>query len=116
MSGIIYKQREIVLLPFPYSDLSFTKKRPALIVSNNNYNERFNDVVVYVITSNLFKDDFSIEIENADLDYGILPEESVVKIHKLFTIDKSKIIKKFSIVGIEYFNGVIKILTDLFKV
>ena len=52
VSGIIYKQREIVLLPFPYSDLSSTKKRPALIVSNNNYNERFNDVVVCVITSN----------------------------------------------------------------
>lgn len=51
-------------------------------------------MVVCVITSNLFKDDFYIELENADLDYGILPEESVVKIHKLFTIDKSKINKK----------------------
>lgn len=116
MSGIIYNQREIVLLPFPYSDLSSSKKRPAMIISNNDYNENFKDVVVCVITSNLFKDNFSIEIKNTDLDYGILPEESVVKIHKLFTIDKSKIIKKFSIVRIEYFKEVLKILNNLFKV
>ncbi len=35
MFGIMYKQREIVLLPFPYSDLSAIKKRPILIISNN---------------------------------------------------------------------------------
>ncbi|MDQ3019540.1 MAG: type II toxin-antitoxin system PemK/MazF family toxin [Bacteroidota bacterium] len=79
MSGIIYRQIEMVLLPFPYSDLSSAKKRPALIVSNNNYYEKFKDVVVCVITSNLFKDDFSIEVKNIDLEYGLLPEESVVK-------------------------------------
>jgi hypothetical protein len=35
MPGIIYNQREIILLPFPYSDLNAAKKRPALIISHN---------------------------------------------------------------------------------
>lgn len=34
---MIYKQGEIVLVPFPYSDLSGSKRRPVLIVSNDAY-------------------------------------------------------------------------------
>ena len=51
VAGTNYKQKEIVLVPFPYSDLSATKKRPVLIVSNNHYNNNFEDVIVCVITS-----------------------------------------------------------------
>ena len=54
----MYKQREIVLVPFPYSDLSSTKRRPVLIVSNDDYNQMFQDVVVCVITSNQQTDDY----------------------------------------------------------
>jgi mRNA interferase MazF len=87
MSGIIYNQREIVLVPFPYSDLSTTKRRPVLIISNNDYNKAFHDVVVCVITSNQFQDEYSVLLENEDLEIGVLPESSVVKTHKLFTIE-----------------------------
>ena len=68
-----YNQREIVLVPFPYSDLSATKKRPVPIISNNNYNSTFQDVVVCVITSNLFKDEYSINLSNEDLETGMMP-------------------------------------------
>ncbi|MEK7724074.1 MAG: type II toxin-antitoxin system PemK/MazF family toxin [Acidobacteriota bacterium] len=106
MSGIKYRQREIVLVPFPYSDLSSTKRRPVLIVSNNNYNQKFHDVVVCVITSNRQTDSYSVEIEDKDLELGVLPENSVVKAHKLFTIHQNQIIKKFSLVKGEYFTKV----------
>lgn len=46
-----YKQGEIVLVPFPYSDLSGSKRRPVLVVSNNLYNNSFLDIVVVAITS-----------------------------------------------------------------
>jgi mRNA interferase MazF len=106
MGGTIYKQREIVLVPFPYSDLSSSKRRPVLIVSNNVFNNEFPDVLVCVITSNLFLDSYSIKLENDDLEMGVLPESSVVKTHKLFTIEKTKIIKKFSVVKSEYFDQI----------
>ena len=34
--GIMYEQRDIILIPFPYSDLTGAKLRPALILSNTN--------------------------------------------------------------------------------
>lgn len=80
-----YNQREIVLVPFPYSDLSSTKKRPVLVISNNGYNQKFDDVVVCVITSNTFQDEYSVPLTNSNLELGVLPESSVVKVHKLFT-------------------------------
>jgi mRNA interferase MazF len=106
VSGTRYKQREIVLVPFPYSDLSSAKRRPVLIVSNDSYNQTFPDVLVCVITSNLRKDGYSVALENEDLETGILPESSVIKAHKLFTIHQDKIVKKFSLVKDECFEKV----------
>ncbi len=111
----MYKQGEIILVPFPYSDLSASKRRPALVVSNNTYNNQFSDVVVCVITSNLFKDKFSIDLVNEDLETGLLPETSVIKCHKLFTIEQSKIIKRFSTIKKKKFDEVTKVLQKLFS-
>ena len=113
----MYKQSEIVLVPFPYSDLSYTKKRPVLIVSNNEYNQKYPDVIVVVITSIKHKDDkYSIPLLDQDLEYGVLPEKSSIKIHKLFTISKQKIIKKFSKIREKKLKEVYNILTELFKI
>ena len=113
MSGTKYSQREIVLVPFPYSDLSNTRRRPVLIVSNNDYNSRFPDVLVCVITSNLRKDGYSVNLANADLEIGILPSDSLIKTHKLFTIHQDKIIRKFSVVKEECFDQVGAMIKDL---
>lgn len=110
-----YKQRDIVLVPFPYSDLSSYKRRPVLIISNDSYNESKEDVVVCILTSNTFSDEYSISITNDSLEYGLLPEPSVIKASKLFTIHQTKIIKKFSILNIQMFESINSVLTKLFK-
>jgi len=111
----MYKQREIVLVPFPYSDLSSSKRRPVLIISNNNYNKKFPDSLVAVITSNLYKDDYSVALFNNDLEMGLLPEPSIIKCRKLFTIEQSQILKRFSLLSEEKFDEVIVFLNKLIK-
>ncbi len=111
----MYKQREIVLVPFPYSDLTTSKRRPALILSNNNYNGKFPDMLACVITSNLFKDNYLVDLESTDLNAGILPEKSIIKCHKLFTIQQSLIIKRFRIISKEKFKEVEAILYKLIE-
>ncbi len=113
--GIMYNQREIILVPFPYSDLSSLKRRPVLVISNNNYNKNYPDILVTVITSNLYKDDYSVELQNNDLEVGVLPEQSIIKCHKLFTIDQSQVLKRFSIVSEKKFDEVIVFLNKLIR-
>ena len=109
----MYNQLEIVLVPFPYSDLSSSKRRPVLIISNNNYNKNYPDILVVVITSNLFKDEYSVELSNDDLELGMLPEPSIIKCHKLFTIEQSQVLKRFSIINEKKFDEVILFLNKL---
>jgi mRNA interferase MazF len=42
---------EVVLVPFPFTDQSGTKKRPAVIVSSNRYNTARRDLIIMAITS-----------------------------------------------------------------
>lgn len=115
VSGTKCKQKDIVLVPFPYSDLSGSKRRPVLIISNDEYNQRFQDVLVCVITSNLRKDAYSIELENSDLEVGVLPESSLIKAHKLFTIHQEKIVRKYSVVKDDCFEEVSNKINQLIE-
>ena len=114
--GTMFKQREIVLVPFPYSDYSAIKKRPVLIISNDDYNQRFQDVIVCVITSNRYIDDSSIELSDRDIEYGLLPEKSVIKAHKLFTVQQDRILKKFSSINAGLFEGVVLQINKVIRV
>ncbi len=100
----MYKQYDIVLVPFPYSDLSGNKQRPALIISNNNLNKS-EDRICVLITSVPNLD--SIKIEDKDIILK-LPFESYVKPYRIFTVSNTKIIKKITSVKKEFHNKVIQ--------
>jgi len=46
-----FSMGEVVLVPFPFTDQSGTKKRPAVIVSSSNYNASRRDIIIMAITS-----------------------------------------------------------------
>ena len=51
--SIMISQRQIVLLNFQFSGLKIFKVRPAIVLSNDEYNKKSKDVVVVPLTSNL---------------------------------------------------------------
>lgn len=110
--GISCEQGEIVLVPFPFSDLSCTKNRPVLILSKTEYNDITDDVVTAGITSNLKDTNYSVIIGNDNLENGMLPDISMIKVDKLFTIDQSLIIKKIGKLNKQTFECVRQ---ELFK-
>ena len=87
----MYKQKDIVLLPFPYSDLTGAKQRPAVIISNEKLNKT-QDRICCLITSNILTTD-GLPLSASALTEGTLPFKSLVKPQRLFTVHE-KIIKK----------------------
>ncbi len=110
-----YNQREIVLLPFPFSDLSSYKKRPALIISNNEFNQTHEDVICCLLTTNLEIDPHSIVIEPNELIEGKLPFKSKIKPYRLFSAQQKIIYKKFGVLNTEKYTHVIEKLTKIIK-
>ena len=55
-STISYKRGDVVLLPFPFTDLSSSKRRPALVISPDAFNDQMQDLVVAAIASQLAAD------------------------------------------------------------
>ncbi len=76
---------DLVLLSFPYSDQSTFKKRPALVICDLNDE----DVILCRITSHLYNSEFDVLIHKWKEAGLLLP--SVVRVHKMATIDKDLI-------------------------
>jgi mRNA interferase MazF len=92
-SALKVNQRDIVLINFPFSDLSGAKVRPALVLSNNKYNAESLDAVVLALTSNLSRLDYSVLVTNSDLESGRLPVDSAIRVDKPFSVLRGKVLK-----------------------
>lgn len=90
-AGISIEQRSIILIPFPYTDLSGAKKRPALVISSVDFNIKSDDVICCLITSNPEDRQHTIKITNENMESGFLEFESKVKPYRIFTINKKLI-------------------------
>jgi len=91
---MIFQQKELVLLPYPFSDQAGSKVRPAIVVSNDNFNKRCEDCVMVPLTTVIKDEPFSLLINQDSLDSGKLLKQSRVRIDKIFTIKKSLIMMK----------------------
>ena len=113
--GTSFEQGDIVLVTVPFTDFSSEKQRPALVISNNEYNRKVEDIVVCGITSNIKQEDYSVVIERKDLQEGFLPVTSRVKTDKLFTVHKSVVKRKIAKTNQETLSKVKRELSRLFN-
>ena len=102
----MYKQRDILLIPIPFTDLTSSKRRPVLVLSNDDYNSKTDDIIVAAITSNLTSKDYSIFITNSDLLEGNLKVDSCIRVDKIYTLAQNIVIKKFGEVNENVLNEV----------
>ena len=103
--GITYNQRDIILIPFPYSDLTGSKHRPALIVSNEKLNKT-EDRICCLISSHIHKDD--LILSNNHFHKGNLPFRSAVRPHRIFTIHEKVIKKRLCSITKEFHELILK--------
>ena len=110
---MIFQQKEIVLLPYPFSNQGGTKVRPAIIVSNDTFNRRCEDCVMVPLTTVIKDEPFSLLINQDCLESGKLLKQSRIRIDKIFTIKKDIIMMKIGKVNNEM---LVKIKSEIGKV
>jgi mRNA interferase MazF len=87
------KPFDVVIVPFPFTDSSATKRRPALILSAENaFNDQARHCVMAMITS-ADNPSWPLDVTVKDLKQAGLPAPSVVRM-KLFTLDNRLIVGK----------------------
>ena len=78
----------VVLVPFPFSDLSNSKKRPAVVIASAGRG----DWILCQVTSNPYSDPKAITLDPSDFLHGGLQIRSYARSAKLFTPNESLII------------------------
>jgi len=81
---------DVVVVPFPFSDLSQSKRRPALVLANLDGD----DIILSQITSQSIYDSHAVKILENDFDDGTLNKPSNIRPNKIFTADEGIILYK----------------------
>lgn len=106
----LIKKGDVVVLPFPFSDLTQSKRRPALVADRLHGD----DVILCQITSREIKDKYSVSINDNDFETGVLNQISNVRPNRIFTADHRLILYRIghlkSVKTDEVINKIINIL------
>ncbi|MBN1294772.1 MAG: type II toxin-antitoxin system PemK/MazF family toxin [Candidatus Latescibacteria bacterium] len=89
----VYKRGDVILVPFPFSDQSDAKKRPAAIISSDSYNNVSSDIIIIAITSRVKEINTPGECLIEDWISANLLKPSAIK-PAISTIDAKLVLRK----------------------
>lgn len=108
-----YKRFDVVVVPFPFTETSTAKKRPALILSDEqNFNSLLKKSVMAMITTATHSP-WALDVAIADLKVTGLKAASIVRM-KLFTLDDVLVAKKIGTLSPQDVVAVNQALQKLF--
>ena len=94
-------KNSIVLVPFPFDNLSESKVRPALCLTNQI--GKYNHVIIAFISSRIPEDSTDSDLillkQSANSIGTGLAVDSVIRLHKMMTIPKSLIKRKLGTIN-----------------
>lgn len=100
------KAGDIILIPFPFTDMSGAKKRPALVLASVEKN-----LIVVMLTSQIRKRKHEIPITNWQ-KAGLI-RETVIRVDRIYTIDFSLVNQKVGSLEKEDFKNVKKAVVKI---
>ena len=110
-----YKRGDIVLVPFPFSDQTAIKKRPAVVISSNHYHAASQDIIIMAITSQTEK---SLALGESLItkwrEAGLLKPSSIKP--AISTIEQKLIMKKLGTLGVDDLASLNRILSELLDI
>lgn len=101
---------EVVVIPFPFSDLTATKRRPALVVADLPGD----DVILCQITSQPVGNAFAVSLANNDFATGGLNRPSTIRPERIFTADAHIVLKSVGTLTDAKLKEVLAMLARIF--
>ena len=89
---MIYNQFDVVVVPFPFTDLNTDKRRPALVLSTGKFNNQSGNCVLAMITSQK-NPDWPLDTRIGSIQKAGLKAPSKIRM-KFFTLDSRLIVRK----------------------
>jgi len=102
---------DVVVVPFPFSDLSQSKRRPALVITPLEGN----DNILCQITSKNISDNYAISIDDVDFESGSLKQVSNIRPNRLFTADNQIILYRLGSIKKEKLTQLIQKVIEIIK-
>ena len=109
MEGFV--KGEVVVVPFPFSDLTQAKRRPALVIAELEGD----DVILCQITSQWIKDEYSIPLREDDFVSGSLKQISNIRPNRIFTADQRIILYRAGSIKLEKLTEVINRIIEILQ-
>jgi mRNA interferase MazF len=107
MAGFV--KGDIVIIPFPFSDLSDSKRSPALVLVDLPGD----DIILCQVTSQQSNDVYAVPINSSDFVSGSLPIASNIRPTRIFTADQSIILRRAGTISPAIVAKVSKILIGM---
>ena len=101
----------VVLVPFPFSDLSETKLRPALVLADAGRS----DWILCQVTSNAYGDARAIQLAEDSFESGSLRVVSYARPGKLFTASNSLVVAQVAMLKAAPFKRIVDAVVDILK-
>lgn len=102
---------DVVVVPFPFSDLTQAKRRPALVITALEGD----DVILCQITSKAVKDIYSLPLDENDFETGSLKQASNIRPNRIFTADSHIILYRIGNLKTEKLLRVIDKAVEIIK-
>jgi len=102
---------DVVVVPFPFSDLTRAKRRPALVVAGLEGD----DLILCQITSRHIRDRYTVLIDEDDFESGTLRQQSNIRPNRIFTADRRIILYRVGHLKFEKINEVIQKIIDILQ-
>ena len=100
---------DVVVVPFPFSDLTEAKRRPALVLAELDGDDR----ILCQITSQQFRDRYAVPINESDFEEGSLRKISNIRPNRIFTADCKIILYKAGHINSDKIDEVLKKIIDI---
>jgi mRNA interferase MazF len=102
---------DVVVVPFPFSNLSDSKRRPALILSPLDGD----DLILCQITSRQVRDRYAVPVNDQDFASGSLKQSSNVRPNRIFTADRALVLYRIGSLKIAKLDEVIGRLIEILQ-